>query len=355
MKQRLARVRAALPDWDVSGLLINNDKNRRWLSGFTGSAGWLLVTTAEAILATDSRYWTQAEAEAPDFTIFRLDHETKVRDLVATMAPATIGLEAGHLTLGTFKKLQQVEGIEWRPLEQTVERWRIAKSTEEVATIRAAAAITDLVMNSVPALARQGQQEQELAWLLEKSLRENGADQIAFPVIVASGPNAALPHHRPGTRILEAGDALIVDLGAGLNGYKSDLTRTFFLGETASPQFWDVYNLVLSAQTAALTGLTAGISGREADSLAREVIAAAGHGDDFGHGLGHGVGLDIHEDPRLSPARESETVPAGSIVTVEPGVYLPGWGGVRLEDLVLVTENGVELLSHCPKEPLLAG
>ena len=326
----------------------------RWLSGFTGSAGWLLVTLDAALLATDFRYWSQAEVQAPNFTLFRLTQENQLPDLLATVAPATVGVEAQHLTLSTFADLQKVEGIEWKPLEKTVEPRRAVKSATEIERIRSAAAITDRVMGSVASLARPGQTEEELAWLLEKSLRENGADGVAFPIIVASGPNAAFPHHRPGSRTLQIGDPIIVDMGAALDGYNSDLTRTFYLGEEPTAQFWDIYRLTLAAQTAALDGMAASMTGREIDALARDVITAAGHGDHFGHGLGHGVGLAVHEDPRLSSRAEKSRVPAGAITTVEPGVYLPGWGGVRLEDLVLVTGDGIELLSQCPKEPLIA-
>ena len=351
---RIARVRETLAGWGVSALLVNSPDNRRWLSGFTGSAGWLLVTPDQALLATDFRYWDQAQAQAPDFTLFRLKQEQKVTDMLATIAPTSVAVEANHLTLHGFKDLQKVDGIEWKPLEQTVEPFRMVKSPAEVAQIRAAAAITDRVMSSVPALARPGQPEKELAWLLEKSLRKNGATGMAFPVIVASGPNAALPHHRPGDRALQEGDTIVVDMGAALDGYNSDLTRTFYLGEEPPQRFWDIYNLTLSAQTAALGGMKAGMTGREIDALARDVIASAGHADHFGHGLGHGVGLAIHEDPRLSTRAENDVIPAGAITTVEPGVYLTGWGGVRLEDLVLVTADGIERLSHCPKEPLIA-
>ena len=350
---RIAGVREALAEWGVSALLINSPDNRRWLSGFTGSAGWLLVTPDQALLATDFRYWDQAQAQAPDYTLFPLKQERKVAAMLETIAPATVAVEATHLTLHEFDDLQKADGIEWKPLEQTVEPLRMVKSAAEVEQIRAAAAITDRVMSSVPTLARPGQREKELAWLLEKSLRENGAAGMAFPVIVASGPNSALPHHRPGDRTLQEGDTIVVDMGAALDGYNSDLTRTFYLGEEPPPQFWDIYNLTLSAQTAALGGMKAGMTGREIDALARDVIAAAGHGDHFGHGLGHGVGLAIHEDPRLSSRAKDKEVPAGAITTVEPGVYLTGWGGVRLEDLVLVTADGIERLSHCPKEPLI--
>ena len=232
---------------------------------------------------------------------------------------------------------------------------RAVKSAEEIDVIVRAAAITDAAMNQVNQLARVGMSEKELAWQLERTMREAGADGMAFTVIVASGPNAARPHHRPGERQLQAGDAIVIDMGAMLDGYHSDLTRTFYLGSEPDEQFWTIYNLVLAAQEAALAGIQAGLTGKEADALARDVIAAAGHGAHFGHGLGHGVGLEIHEAPWLSVVREKERVDAGMVTSVEPGVYIPGWGGVRIEDLALVMENGVRCLSQAAKNPIIDG
>jgi Xaa-Pro aminopeptidase len=233
------------------------------------------------------------------------------------------------------------------PLNETVEPLRAVKSAEELQLIRRAAAITDSVAAQIPALIRPGMTERELSWELEKRLRESGANGTAFPIIVASGPNAALPHHASGDRMLQRGDALIVDMGAAVSGYMSDLTRSFFLGETPDAQYAAVYDAVQEAQRRALAGMRAGMTGRAVDALARDRLVEAGYGDHFGHGLGHSLGLEIHEQPRLSRLNE-KPLPAGVVLTVEPGVYLPGWGGVRLEDLVLLTEAGVEVLSACP-------
>lgn len=351
-QERLTQIREAFTEWEVEGVLLGSAANRRWLSGFTGSAGWLLITTSDAHLATDSRYWTQAETEAPAFSLFRLTQNVRLEDFVKRLSGATIGVEANHLTLADFDRLKDVDDLKWRPLSETIEAMRAVKSPAEIRSIRAAAAITDQVMAQVNQLARPGQTEAELAWELEKRLREDGADAMAFPVIVASGPNAARPHHTPGQRPLQEGDAIIVDMGAALNGYMSDLTRSFFLGNEPSPQYQKIYDIVLTAQQKALDGLRPGASTRDVDALARDAIAAAGHEEHFGHGLGHGVGLEVHEEPRLSP-REQYDLPlqSGMITTVEPGVYVPGWGGVRIEDLVLVTDDGCESLSRCPKTP----
>lgn len=354
IEKRLAQTRELFTKWEVDGLLISSAVNRRWLSGFTGSNGWLLITHDSAYLATDFRYWEQASEQSPDFELFKILKQSDIQDLLAKHEGARLALESQHVTLYEYKVLEEVKAVEWKPVEQTVEPLRAVKSQPEIELIQQAARITDAAMSLVPQLARPGQSEQELAWQLEKAMREAGADGLAFPVHVASGPNAALPHHMPGERKLQPGDSLIVDMGASVNGYCSDLTRTFYMGEAPDEQFQQLYDLVLQAQTTALEALRPGMTGSEADATARDIIAGAGHADHFGHGLGHGLGLFIHEGPRLSPnAPEGILLQPGMVTTVEPGVYIPQWGGIRIEDLVLLVEGGIEMLSHCPKQPLI--
>lgn len=352
--ERLNLVRQNLAAWQVEGVLIGSGSNRRWLSGFTGSAGWLLVTGDKALLGTDFRYWEQATAQAPTFELFQFQAgKTTWIDLIQAAGVGRIGLEANFVTVAQREEMDKVNGVSWVNLKSTVELWRRIKSESELALIRQAAGITDRVMAEVNELARPGQSERQLAWELEKRMRELGASEMAFEVIVASGPHSALPHHRPGERQLQLGDALVVDMGAAVNGYRSDLTRSFYLGSEPTEQYWQVYHLVLAANQKVLAEARPGMISKEIDALARDLIGAAGHADHFGHGLGHGVGLDIHEEPRLSPILDQAVIPAGVIVTVEPGVYLPGWGGVRLEDLSYVTENGFQAISQCPKNPII--
>jgi Xaa-Pro aminopeptidase len=354
MIDRLNRVRAQLEKWRVDGLLITSPTNRRWLSGFTGSAGQLLVTADKALLSTDSRYWTQAEEQSPHFEVFR--DERKKEDLgrfLASSGAARIAFEAAHVSVLDANKLKRNGNYRWRALATTLEPMRAVKSADEVAKIRAAAAITDRTVAEFPRLARPGQSEAAVAWDVESFMRRAGADRVGFDVIVASGPNSAKPHHHPGDRLLRAGDFIILDLGAELDGYKSDLTRSFHLGETPEDSFWEIYRVVERAHMAAIGGIRGGVRGKAVDALARDVIVDAGHGDHFGHGTGHAVGLDIHESPRFSPLAEKEIIPTGAVMTVEPGVYVPGFGGVRIEDLVLVTDGGCELLSAAPKSPLI--
>ena len=355
-QERLTAVRKNLAAWHVEAILISSPANRRWLSGFTGSNAKLLVTANKAIIATDSRYYGQAAQEAPQFTLFK--HERTTEDDAAFLnagAAQTIGVEAKHVTLQEMGELETaVSAITFIPLPETVEPLRGVKSPSEIEVIRAAAAITDAAMARFHEIAQPGKSEREVAWQLEKTMRELGADAVAFPVIVASGPNAALPHHHPGNRQLQVGDSIIVDMGAMLNGYRSDMTRSFFLGNEPTEQYWHVYNCVLAAQTAVIAQMQPGMKNLEIDRIARDHIANAGHREHFGHGLGHGVGLDIHEDPFLSPrAQDDEYVTSRMTITIEPGIYIPDWGGVRIEDLAVFTETGVELLSHCAKTPVI--
>lgn len=353
MNDRLTRFRACLDDWEVDGVLVTGPINRRWLSGFTGSAARLLITRETAILSTDSRYWEQALAEAPDFDLYRhKDEEDDTLNFLRRGSVHRIGAESRQLNVADWQALQAIDEFEWQLLDETVEPLRVAKLPEELAAIRAAAAVTDHVVGRVPELARPGMRERDLAWELEKTMRDAGADRPAFDILVASGPNSAMPHHHPGDRRLALGDVLIVDLGAEVGGYKSDLTRTFHLGPP-SAEFTHIFDIVHRAQRAAIDGLHAGANGKAVDALARDLIKGEGYGENFGHGTGHSLGLEIHENPRLRRTGEDVTIPADAVMTVEPGIYIPGWGGIRIEDLVLVTTNGAETISRAPYTPII--
>jgi Xaa-Pro aminopeptidase len=348
---RLQMVREKLSDWEVKSILIESAANRFWLSGFTGSAGWLLVSEDKAILGTDSRYWVQASSQSPEFELMRFQGgpDKYLADFVSEAVDGPIGIESEYLTLKQYEQLKGLIEAEWIQLDGSLEALRRIKTNEEIETIRKAAALTDKAMAKVNELAKPGITERELAWQLEKIMREAGASALSFPVIVASGPNAARPHHEPGERRLTEGDSIIVDMGAKFGGYCSDLTRSFFLSEQPSSRFREIYGTVLAAQESALENMKSGMSGKEIDSLARNIIDDAGYGEEFGHGLGHGVGIDIHESPNLSPRAPDDGLMARSVVTVEPAIYIEDWGGVRIEDLVMLTEDGIEILSHCQK------
>lgn len=344
-------------DERLDALLIYQPENRRYVSGFTGSEAMLLVAPDRAVLATDSRYWEQAEREAPEFSVYQVKtkYVSELDDILATAGhPRRIGFESTYITVDQLDQLEDAapEGVEWVPIKGIVEDLRLIKDAAEIELIRRAARIADDGFEHLCKTLRPGMTEREAAWELEAYMRTHGADKIAFDLIVGSGPNGAMPHHHSDPRPIQAGEPIVLDLGAQVQGYHSDLTRTICLGRPRDGRFLEIYDVVLRAQEAALHGIRAGMTGVEADRIARNVIEAAGFGDNFGHGLGHGVGLAIHEDPRAGRTAE-DVLPAGSTLTIEPGIYLPGWGGVRIEDLTLVGENGVQLVSHAGKEPLV--
>lgn len=374
MHERVERLRSRMRDHAVAALLITSAANRRYLSGFTGSAGTLLITDTAALIFTDSRYRVQVARESLAFELREISSEATWPHLL-TIAAQELGLqriafEAEHVSVAQHTQLVNALQKEadagthptaptLEPVEQMVEPLREVKDADEIATLRHAAAITDAAITAVIPQLQPEMTERQAAWMLEVALRERGADGVAFPIIVAAGPNAALPHARPGDTPLGTGRPIIIDMGAYYAGYHADLTRTITLG-TPDARFREIYTLVLEAQQRAIAGLHAGITGFAADALARDHITAAGYGDAFGHGLGHGVGLDIHEGPRLrrkpaAPTDSSEDeddppiLPAGSVFSVEPGIYLEGWGGVRIEDLVWLHADHGELLSRAPK------
>ena len=355
---RLDKLRQSLAQSNegLDALLVYQPENRRYLSGFTGSEAMLLITQDRAVLATDSRYWEQAEREAPEFALFKVTtrYVMQMTDLLAAAGhPKHVGFESTFITVDQLDQLADAApDAEWIATKDLVEDLRVIKDESEIALMRRAARIADEGFEFLCRTLRPGMTEHQAAWELEAHLRTHGADKIAFDLIVGSGPGGAEPHHHSGSHVIEAGEPIVLDLGARVNGYNSDLTRTICLGQPKDNRFMEIYSIVLRAQQAALNGIRAGMTGIEADQLARDVIVAAGYGDHFGHGLGHGVGLAVHEEPRAGRLAE-DPIPAGCTLTVEPGIYLPGWGGVRIEDLTLVDKNGVQLLSHASKEPLV--
>ena len=356
---RLAVVRRALESAEpsVDSVLITEADNRRYLSGFTGSAGQLLLSASATILLTDFRYVEQAAAQTPDFEVVKTEGHAwpAIAEQVERLGAQSLGFESEAMTVDQYTRL--AEALQGKatlvPLRGFVERTRQVKDPPELAAIRAAVLIADRAIESVTAALRPGMTEREVAWRLEIEMRQRGADGLSFPIIVASGPNGAMPHHRPSTRPVQAGETITIDMGCKVGGYCSDLTRTVVLG-APDPTFWAVYDLVLRAQHACEAGLRAGMTGNAGDALARDVIARAGHKEHFGHGTGHGVGLAIHEDPRLTYTAAGEAVvQEGAVVTVEPGVYLPGWGGVRIEDIVVVGKDRCHILTTAHKAPIV--
>lgn len=343
--ERQAALRAALAEEGLDALLVTHLPNIRYLTGFTGSAALLLVAEI-ATLVTDFRYAVQAPNEAGTAAVVEID-QTNVWDrlgrVLAARGPASLGLEAQSLTVRDAERLGALTRARLVPVSGMVERLRAAKAPEEITSIRSAAALAATALAEVLPMVRPGRTELEVAAALEAALRRRGSEWHPFPTIVASGPRAALPHARTSGRGIDPGDLLLLDFGAQVDGYCADLTRTVVVGRADERQR-TVYALVREAQRRALDHLRAGITGREGDALARDVIVARGFGDAFGHSLGHGLGLEVHEAPRLAPTAEG-VLPLHAVVTVEPGIYLPGWGGVRLEDDVSLGPDGAQLLS----------
>ena len=338
---RLDRLRAQLEE----PLLVTKATNVRYLCGLQSSNAALLVQPdGPTRLYTDFRYLEKARAvEGVELV------ETKrslVKDL-AELLSGTVGFEAAHLSYDSYRVL--AEGpAELVPRVGLVEGLRAVKDEEEIAAIRRAAEVADEGFRQLAASRFVGRTERDLAWQLEKSFRDLGAEGSSFPAIVAAGPNGALPHANPGERVVERGQLVVVDAGCVVDGYCSDCTRTYSTGDLPD-ELAAIYELCLAAQLASLEAVLPGAEGVAVDAVARRPIAAAGYGEAFAHGLGHGVGLEIHEMPTLSTL-SVDTLAVGNIVTVEPGIYLPGLGGVRIEDFVVVREGGPEVLTHRPKE-----
>ncbi|MCE5236930.1 Xaa-Pro peptidase family protein [bacterium] len=344
---RLARVREQMQHDEVQAALVALPENVRYLTGFTGE-GLLVVGLDRALVSTDGRYRVEA-GEVADQAEAAFDtggHLAGAIAFITQIGAAGLAFEADHTTYATYQELSKKLSVALRPTSRVVERLRLIKDETEVALIREAARRADVALGAFLADLQPGPSERRLALQLQSALVDQDVEP-AFATIMASGPSAACPHAVPCGRPLSEGDMLKIDMGARFEGYCSDITRTLFVGEPTE-RFRTVYNLVLQAQQAAVAAARPGLTGRELDQVARDIIAAGGHGSDFDHGLGHGVGLQVHEGPRVS-ARSEDLLEPGMVVTIEPGIYLEGWGGVRIEDTVLITATGCEVLTQSPK------
>lgn len=341
MRDRLARD-------GLDALVVTHLPNIRYLTGFSGSAAMAVVSAGEVTLVTDFRYATQAPAEVGNAARVVVDR-VNVWDLLGRtlegLDPATVGIEAAHVTVQDAGRLSEAGKFRIVPVTDLVERLRAAKAPAEVQAIRRAAELAQEALAEVLPDVAPGQSELAIASRLEAALRVRGSEWHPFPTIVAAGPRSALPHARSTSRPVGRGDLLLLDFGAQVDGYCADLTRMAVVGAPADSRQRDVHAVVQAAQERAITGIRPGMTGREADALARDVIAARGFGEMFGHSLGHGLGLEVHEGPRLSPTADA-LLPLHAVVTIEPGVYVPGQGGVRIEDDVYLGSDGPVLLSN---------
>jgi Xaa-Pro aminopeptidase len=344
---RLERLAAGLDE----PLLVTRGPNIRYLTGLDSSNAAVLVEhDGDATLYTDFRY-AEAAASVPDVTLVQTGRYL-VQELSGLLAGRRLAFEAEHLSFADHARLV-AGGVELTPAYGAVERLRAVKEPGEVDAVRRAAALSDAVFAELANERFTGRTERELAWHLERRFRELGAEGLSFQAIVGSGPNGAMPHLRPGDREIGSGELVVVDAGAVVDGYCSDCTRTFATGPLP-PELEEAYAVCLAAELAGLAGVRAGVTGADADTAARAVIEDAGLGERFGHGLGHGVGLEVHEAPTLRQGA-GDVLEPGNVVTIEPGIYLPGQGGVRIEDLVVVTADGCERLTGVPRELTVVG
>ena len=351
---RLQRLRNKFTENKIDGILVSQPENRYYLSGFNGSSGYLLITEQKAILATDFRYTEQAAIQASGYVVLQIKNNMAdwFPDLIGDLSVERLGFEAGDITFSLHHQLRdslnkkQVP-VKLAPVNGLVESIRVVKEPAEIKLIEKAVVIADAAYEYIESVIKAGMTEKAVAWEIEKSLRENGSQAVPFEIIVASGPNSALPHARPSERFINLGEPVMIDMGAKYEGYTSDLSRTVCVGSPNST-FTKVYNTVLDAQQAAMSIISEGMTGHQVDSSARAVIEQAGYGEAFGHSLGHGVGLAPHELPRLGP-NSTEPLTDGMIFTVEPGIYLSGWGGVRIEDTIIMEKGKVRALTKARK------
>lgn len=347
---RLTSLRSILANRALDGCLVMSKTNRFYLSSFTGSNGYLFITPTSALMFTDSRYIEQANDEAKDFEVYPLRNSyDELRELVSSMSFANIGFEDQGISYATYQSIIKVVGdsAQLVPMGEAVNSLRTIKDREELSVVGKAVAIADDVMEITLASLEVGITEQAVARTVERSLWECGADGVAFETIVASGPNASRPHHKPGDRIIRLGDVVVIDMGALFGGYRSDITRTVCIGK-ADEQFNKIYHIVREAQTSAEELAGPGVNVAALDAVARDVIHSHGYGKYFTHGLGHGIGLDVHELPRISGGSD-EVLSEGMVFTIEPGIYIPGWGGVRIEDMLVIDKGEARILTQSDK------
>ncbi len=353
---RLAKLRQMLSEYSLDAMLVTNATNRRYLSGFTGSAGALLITSTAQLITTDFRYYEQVAEQAGDFTLLKIETGQKFTDVLPELikkgAARRIGFESDSVSYAQFQTWRSVVekaevDVEWMMGRGAVESIRMVKDEAEIEAIKAAIALSDAAVEHIREWIEPGMSEKEVAWELEVFMRTNGAEKTAFDIITAGGTNGAKPHAQPSARLIQEGEPIVMDLGACLNGYHSDLTRSIYLGEP-DDKFREIYDIVLRAQLAAEDAARLGMTGKELDAVARQIIEDAGYGDYYGHGLGHGVGLQIHEKPTCSK-RSKDVLEPGMVFTIEPGIYIPEWGGIRIEDIVVMREDGAEVLSRAAK------
>lgn len=351
--KKLKEIQRQLSDNNLDGLLITSTYNRIYATGFTGSAGAALIAKNAAYFITDFRYIEQAEAEAKSFDI--IEHEGSIIEETANICKKLgikkLGFEQDYLSYSHWMSCKDALDAELVPVSNIIESMRMVKTDTEIQTLKKAAQIADAAFKHILDYMKPGVAEIDIANELEFFMRRNGATSSSFDIIIASGWRSALPHGVATDKLIESGDFVTLDFGALYKGYVSDITRTVAVGEPTD-KLKEIYDVVLSAQLLAMEKIRPGLTGMDADQIARDHITEKGYGDYFGHSLGHGIGLEVHEGPTLSFRSETKLVP-GMVVTVEPGIYLPDIGGVRIEDDVIITETGSESMTYSPKDLII--
>ncbi len=336
----------------VDGILLTKRENRRYAAGFDIAEGMALITKKVCYYYTDSRYLEAAQTNLEGFEVHQVTASdtycNHISRAVTSLGLKTLAFEENDWTVGTYTRFQEQLPVTWMPFQKVIEGFREQKEEAEIAIMRKAQAITDAAFSQVISVIHPGMTEKELMAQLISCLYQNGADGLSFAPIVVSGPNTSLPHGVPGDRKLQAGDFVTMDFGCIVDGYCSDMTRTVAL-EYATEEMERVYYTVLKAQKAAIAQSRAGMTGQQIDAIARNIIKEAGYGEYFGHSYGHSLGLEIHENPNCSPSNKVP-IPVGAVCSAEPGIYLPGKYGVRIEDVVIFRENNVENITKSPKE-----
>ena len=361
MESRLEWLRKKLKEKEFDAIFVSTPENRRYMSGFAGSSGYLLISQKDALLATDFRYYEQVGRQSPNYKLVKITGplDTWLTGALSDLKAKRVAFEANNVSVSFFNlikstldKMPADSRPEFVPSSDIVEDLRIVKEPSERVLLQRAIDIADASFTYVAAeKLKPGITEKQVAWELEKHMRELGAEGPSFDTIIASGANAALPHHHPTDKPIQRGESIVIDMGAKYEGYCSDLSRTVTIGKPDA-QFRKIYDIVLGAQLTAIAAVNSSMTGGDCDALARKVIEDAGYGPQFGHGTGHGVGLEIHENPRVSKNSKSK-LGDGMFFTVEPGIYIEGWGGVRIEDIVMM-ENGKAIdLSHAHKKELI--
>jgi len=350
-KSRISYLRDQISKTDIDTLFISNKDNIRYYSGFTGTFAFLLISESKAIIITDSRYTLRAEEESPDYEIYKLKSgDNWIENSTNIAKTKIIGYEGDYVSVNLLNQLQKkAEKInKWKDFSEKITLGRIIKSDEETEILQKTINISDSAFNNVSKKIVTGMTEKDVGWEMEKEMRELGAESPSFDTIVASGINGSKPHHSPTDKLISDNEAITIDMGAKYKGYCSDLTRTIFIGDP-DEKFKKIYTTVLKAQLISMETAKPDMTGEEIDKIARDIITSEGYGEYFGHSLGHGVGIEIHENPGVGPNSKNNIKP-GMVYTIEPGIYIENWGGIRIEDMVIMTENGNNLLSHALKE-----